>query len=89
MLTSCNFTLEQSWEVRGAATPIVERPLNLPSGDLDPRELQAQIRQMQSLIRSQQRQILEHQEALAEMHNLISGQVPTDGLGPQNTAIWN
>lgn len=40
-----------------------------------PVQLQAQLKQMLSLIRSQQRQILEHQEALAEMHSLITTQV--------------
>ncbi len=50
-------------------------PQELPDLVFNPQEVQAQLKQMQSLIRSQQRQILEHQEALAEMYSLISTQV--------------
>ena len=55
---------------------MLQRP-GLAQGIPDSGELQAQIRQMQSLLRSQQRQILEHQEALAELHDLITSQVET------------
>lgn len=55
---------------------MLQRP-GLQQGHPDSGELQAQIRQMQSLLRSQQRQILEHQEALAELHDLITSQVGT------------
>lgn len=53
---------------------MLQRP-GVQQGSPDSVELQAQIRQMQSLLRSQQRQILEHQEALAELHDLVTSQV--------------
>ncbi|CAL8465534.1 g5070 [Coccomyxa elongata] len=74
----------QCWEVREPeVAPMLQRP-GLQQGSPDSSELQAQIRQMQSLLRSQQRQILEHQEALAELHDLITSQPVA---GQQNGSV--